>query len=220
MSDLVPAPTDERPSTWKRYLRALGSVVPLLLLVFITPIGATFAPAAERTLYFKMPIEGVWFHWRFLDAEAFLSGELTLRILNKGHDQTLVVFRNGKIQDGWTVIDDPQPDGSIYFGFETSERVRTKADDSLVITLKATKGLLGRGPYSEGVRPAGVYQMHGSYSSMYGERWNPLDRIVLWGEPPVAYIWSAGQTRGRSRSRRGKAGKVRRRAMRSACTAS
>lgn len=188
MSDPVPTPTDERPSAWRRFLRGLGWAVPLLLLVFITPIGTTFAPAAERTLYFKLPIEGVRYHWRFLDSAAFLSGELTLRILNKGHDQTLVVFRDGKIQDGWTALSDPRPDGSIYFGFETSNRVRTKADDSLVITLTATKDLLGRGPYSEGVLPAGVYQMHGTYSSIYGKRWNPLDNIVQLGDPPVAYM--------------------------------
>jgi hypothetical protein len=141
-----------------------------------------------RTLYFKLPIEGARFHWRFLDSAAFLSGELTLRILNKGHDQTLVVFRDGKIQDGWKMIGDAQPDGSVYFGFETNERIRTKADDSLVITLKATKDLLGRGPYSEGVLPAGVWQMSGSYSSIYGERWNPIDYIVLSGSPPAAYL--------------------------------
>ena len=153
-----------------------------------TPFATSLAPPAKRTLYFKLPIEGAEFHWTFLDAAAFLSGELTLRILNKGHDETLVVFRDGKIHDGWEMIGGARSDGSFYFGFETARRVRTKADDSLVITLRAKTDLRGRGPYSEGVLAAGVWQMTGTYSSLYGGRWNPIDLIVLHGDPPVAFM--------------------------------
>lgn len=145
--------------------------------------------SAERTLYFKLPIEGVEFHWVFLDSAAFLSGELTLRILNKDRDDTLVVFRDGKIQDGWEIIGDDKPRKGVYFGFATTtRRFRTEADDSLIITLKATKDLLGRGPFTEGVLAAGVWQMSGSYSSIYGGRWNPMDLIVLHGDPPMAFM--------------------------------
>jgi hypothetical protein len=168
--------------------KVLGLLAAALLALGATPFAASFVPAAERTLYFKLPIEGARFHWSFLDPEAFLSGELTLRILNKGHDQTLVVFRDGKIHDGWEMIGDEWPDGSFYFGFATTHRVRTKADDSLVITLKATNDLLGRGPYSEGVLAAGVWQMTGTYSSLYGGRWNPIDLVVLGGDPPIAFM--------------------------------
>lgn len=144
--------------------------------------------SSDRTLYFKLPIEGAQFHWEFLDPQAFLSGELTLRILNENRDQTLVVFRNGRMHDGWKMIGEPRPDGGFYFGFETTDRIRTKADDSLIVTLKATKDLLGRGPFSEGVLPAGSWQMSGTYSSIYGGRWNPIDFIVRSGDPPVAYM--------------------------------
>lgn len=148
-----------------------------------------FATSAERTLYFKLPIQGVQFHWNFLDSAAFLSGELTLRILNKGRDDTLVVFRDGKIQDGWEVIGDKKPGKEVYFGFATTtRRFLTKADDSLIVTLKAPKDLLGRGPFTEGVLSAGVWQMSGSYSSMYGGRWNPMDLFVLHGDPPIAFM--------------------------------
>lgn len=147
-----------------------------------------FATSAERTLYFKLPIEGAEFHWMFLDSKAFLSGELTLRILNKDRDQTLVVFRDGKIQEGWEMIGDARPGEGIYFGFATTRRFRTSADDSLIVTLKATKDLLGQGPFSEGVLSAGVWQMSGSYSSIYGGRWNPLDLVVLHGDPPIAFM--------------------------------
>jgi hypothetical protein len=168
--------------------KVFGLLVAALLALGATPFAASFVPAADRTLYFKLPVEGARFHWRFLDPEAFLSGELTLRILNKGHDQTLVVFRDGKIHDGWEMIGDARPDGSLYFGFATTHGIRTKADDSLVVTLKVTNDLLGRGPYSEGVLAAGVWQMTGTYSSLYGGRWNPIDLVVLHGRPPIAFM--------------------------------
>jgi hypothetical protein len=172
--------------------RVLGRIlvwVALAIGVFaLFPRLTTFTTSADRTLYFKLPIEGARYHWRFLDPEAFLSGELTLRILNKDHDQTLVVFRDGRIQDGWKMIGDARPRDGFYFGFSTSDRIRTKADDSLIVTLKATKDLLGQGPHSEGVLSAGVWQMSGSYSSIYGGRWRPLDRAVLRGRPPIAYM--------------------------------
>jgi hypothetical protein len=188
VSDSMPAPIGGLAKAGRVFLRAFVFVATLLLVVGATPFAASFFSAADRTLYFKLPVEGVRFHWRFLDPEAFLSGELTLRILNKGHDQTLVVFRDGKIHDGWEMIGDARPDGSFYFGFATTHRVRTKADDLLVITLKATNDLLGRGPYSEGILAAGVWQMTGTYSSLYGGRWNPVDLVVLHGDPPIAFM--------------------------------
>jgi hypothetical protein len=152
------------------------------------PALTSFGSAADRTLYFKLPVEGARFHWEFLDPEAFLSGELTLRILNTDSDQTLVVFRDGMIQDGWEMIGDARPDGGFYFGFSSTQRFRTNADDSLIVTLTATKELRGRGPHTEGVLPAGVWQMSGTYSSMYGGGWNPIDYLVLQGDPPIAFM--------------------------------
>lgn len=176
--------------SWSR--RVLRGALPWAAFAFATyvfvPAIPSFAPAAERTLYFKLPLEGVRFHWLFLDPAAFLSGELTLRILNKDRDQTIVVFRDGKIQDGWEMIGEPRPDGAFYFGFATTTRVPTKANDSLIVTLKATTDLRGRGPETEGVLAAGVWQMSGSYSALYGGKWNPLDYFVLFGDPPVAYM--------------------------------
>jgi hypothetical protein len=188
VSDSMPAPMVALSKARRLFLRTVPLVATLLLAVGATPFAESFAPAADRTLYFKLPVEGARFHWTFLDPEAFLSAELTLRILNKGHDQTLVVFRDGRIHDGWEMIGDAQPDGSFYFGFATTHRVRTKADDSLVITLKVKNDLRGRGPYSEGVLAAGVWQMSGTYSSLYGGRWNPMDLVVLHGDPPVAFM--------------------------------
>jgi hypothetical protein len=168
--------------------RGLAWAALALVVLTLFPSLSSVITSADRTLYFKLPIEGARFHWAFLDPKAFLSGELTLRILNEDRDQTLVVFRNGRIHDGWKMIGEAQPDGSFYFGFATTDRVRTKADDSLIVTLKATKDLLGRGPFSEGVLSAGSWQMSGTYSSIYGGRWNPIDFVVLHGDPPVAYM--------------------------------
>ena len=188
MSDAVSTPTEGQSEARRVSLRFLAWIPAAIMLLGALPFVAPFTSSAERTLYFKLPIEGARFHWTFLDRDAFLSGELTLRIINKGRDQTLVVFRDGKIHDGWKMIGNTWPDGGFYFGFATNDRVRTRADDSLVITLKATKDLRGRGPDSEGVLPAGVWQMSGTYSSIYGGRLNPLDYLVRLGEPPVAFM--------------------------------
>lgn len=178
------------PSMLRSVIRDNLMWVPLAIVAFAVFSGWTgIGTSAKRTLYFKLPIEGVEFHWMFLDRQAFLSGELTLRILNKGRDDTLVVFRDGKISDGWEVIGDDKPEKGVYFGFATAtRRFRTRADDSLIVTLKAPKDLLGRGPESEGVLAAGVWEMSGSYSSIYGGKWSPLDLIVLHGDPPVAFM--------------------------------
>lgn len=188
MSDAAPTSAKGQSGTWRAALGSLAGVALLPVILLATPFLTSLAPTAERTLYFKLPIEGVRYHWRFLDADAFLSGELTLRILNKDRDQTIVVFRDGKIHDGWEVVDDTRPNDGFYFGLATTNQFPTKADDSLVITLKVPRDLHGKGPYTEGVLAAGVWQMTGTYSSMYGRRWNPLDIFALGGDPPVAYM--------------------------------
>ncbi|MCO4098977.1 MAG: hypothetical protein HEQ38_06150 [Gemmatimonas sp.] len=143
---------------------------------------------AERTLYFKLPLEGVRFHWEFLEPSAFLAGELTLRIINTNRDDTLVIFHDGKISDGWQMIGTNTRDSSFYFGFSTDRRYVTAADDSLIITLRAPKDLRGHGVYKEGTLPAGTWQSQGTYSSIYGGRWNPLDFLVRAGDPPMAFM--------------------------------
>ena len=188
MGDPVPVQTPAQSGLRRVLGRGLAWAALAMGGAALFPSFTAFATSADRTLYFKLPLEGVRFHWMFLDPAAFLSGELTLRILNKDRDQTLVVFRDGKIQEGWEMIGEARPGDGFYFGFSTTNRVRTKADDSLIVTLTATQDLLGRGPYSEGVLSAGVWQMSGSYSSIYGGRWNPLDLVVLHGDPPIAFM--------------------------------
>ncbi len=76
------------------------------------------SPTVERTLYFKLPISATRFHWTFLDRRAFLSGKLTLRIVNadRDRDQTPVIFRNGKITEGWGSCRPPagRPDAASH----------------------------------------------------------------------------------------------------------
>lgn len=188
MSDQVQT-QPEGPSSLRRALRRVLTWAGLALATFaVIPRVPSFATSADRELYFKLPIEGARFHWMFRDPEAFLSGELTLRILNEDRDQTLVVFRDGKIQPGWEMIGETRPDLGFYFGFSSTTRVRTKANDSLIVTLTATQDLRGQGPHSEGVLAAGVWQMTGTYSSMYGGQWNPVDYFVLHGDPPIAFM--------------------------------
>ncbi len=152
------------------------------------PILAAFSPTVERQLYFKLPVEGAQYHWRFLDADTFLAGELTLRIINHDRDDTLVVFRDGRIHDGWAMIGDDRGDGSFYFGFATNDRVRTAADDSLIVTLTAPADLRGQGPYRRGTLPAGTWTMTGTYSSLYGGKFDPLDLLLRMGTQPIAFM--------------------------------
>jgi hypothetical protein len=164
----------------------------LTMMFWLTMFNGRF-PAildfpADRTLYFKLPIEGARFHWQFLEPNVFLSGELTLRIVNKERDDTLVVFRDGKISDGWQMIGSNTRDSAFYFGFSTGKHYRTALNDSLIITLRAPQDLRGRGPYKQGTLPAGTWQSTGTYSSVYGERWNPLDLLVRFGKPSIAFL--------------------------------
>ncbi len=172
------------------------------LLLFIWPVAMLWmtwcdgrvpsflSPTVERTLYFKLPIEGTRFHWTFLDRRALLSGELTLRIVNAGRDrdQTLVIFRDGHITDGWQMIGDVPRDSSFYFGFSTRQRFATSVGDSVIVTLIATEDLRGRGPHSQGTLAKGTWVATGTYSSLYGGTLNPLRDLLRVGKPPIAFL--------------------------------
>ncbi len=144
----------------------------------------------ERSLYFKLPIAGTRFHWTFLDRRAFLSGNLTLRIVNpdRDRDQTLVIFRNGKISEGWEMIGNVSRDSSFYFGFSTKKPIATAVGDSVIVTLTVTEDLRGRGPYSQGTLATGTWVATGTYSALYGGTLNPLRDLVRAGKPPIAFL--------------------------------
>lgn len=153
-------------------------------------VPSFLSPTVERTLYFKMPIAGTRFHWTFLERRAFLSGELTLRIVNvdRARDETLVIFRDGKISDGWQLIADGQRDSSAYFGFFTERRFATAVGDSVILTLRAAEDLRGRGPHSQGTLAKGTWVATGTYTSLYGGTLNPIRSLVRMGEPPIAFL--------------------------------
>ncbi len=171
----------------RRWLSWVISALLLWTMVLDLPLVPTaLVPSVNRTLYFKLPLEGVEFHWAFTNRDDFLAGELTLRIINGDHDETFVVFRDGTIHDDWEMVGEPRQDGSFYFGFATDKRFPTAPDDSLIITLTVVKDLLGRGPYREGILPAGTWQMTGTYSGLYGGTLNPIYSLGRGGDPPIA----------------------------------
>ena len=184
------ATTRRRPRRASLLLYFCLLLLSLWTTVFDGRIPALLSPTVARTLYFKLPIAGTRFHWTFLDRRAFLSGELTLRILNvrRQRDQTLVIFRDGKITDGWEMIGDMPPDSSLYFGFSTGQRFATSVGDSVIITLIAAQDLRGRGPLSQGTLAKGTWVATGTYSGLYGVTLNPIRDAVRAGEPPVAYL--------------------------------
>jgi hypothetical protein len=188
------APTGLPPGAARRLL---GGLVPFLLLsttLWLTwcdgRVPPFLSPTVERTLYFKLPISGTRFHWTFLDRRAFLSGELTLRIVNadRDRDQTLVIFRDGKITEGWEMIGDVPRDSSFYFGFSTGQRIATAVGDSVIVTLIAMEDLRGRGPYSQGTLAQGTWVATGTYTALYGGTRNPLRDLVRAGDRPIAYL--------------------------------
>lgn len=175
-------------------LRHLTPFVALLATLWLVwydgRVPSFLSPTVERTLYFKLPIAGTRYHWTFLDRRALLSGELTLRIVNAGRDrdQKLVIFRNGKITEGWEMIGDMPRDSSFYFGFSTKQRIATAVGDSVIVTLTAMEDLRGRGPYSQGTLPTGTWVATGTYAALYGGTRNPLRDFMRAGRPPAAYL--------------------------------
>lgn len=155
----------------KRWRSWLGWALPLFVIwgtFFSYRMPFTANRSVDRTLYFKLPLEGVEFHWRFDDAEALYAGRLTLQMINGDRNQEIVVFADGKLSEGWRMIGEPRRDGSVYFGFESSTRYPTSARDSLVVTLESGVDLTGRGPRREGVLEAGVWTMTGTHSFLLG----------------------------------------------------
>lgn len=181
------APVRRWPSRLLPYL-PFGAV--LWLTVCDGRVPAILSPTVERTLYLKLPIAGTRFHWRFLDRRAFLSGELTLRIVNagRGRDETLVIFRDGAIGDGWELLDGTPRDGSAYFGFSTDRRFATAVGDSVIVTLVAPTDLRGHGPHSVGTLAKGTWVATGTYTALYGGTLNPIRDLVRMGDPPVAFL--------------------------------
>lgn len=177
-------------STLRRFALALPLVVSIWLSLCNGRVPAFLSPTVARTLYFKLPIDGTHFHWTFLDRRAFLAGTLTLRIVNtsRGRDETLVVFREGRITDGWTMIGETSRDSSFYFGFSTDRRFATSVGDSVIVTLVAPEPLRGRGPYSSGTLAAGTWVATGTYGSLYGGTLNPFRDVVRIGKTPIAFL--------------------------------
>jgi hypothetical protein len=112
----------------------------------------------ERKIYFKLPLKQTQFHWRFQNRQAFLSNKLTLILKGNKRTETIDVFKNGEISDGWEVIDAKRnPPGQIYFGFLSTRRFPISALDKVEIKLQLTTDIQGIGPYNKGILKAGNY---------------------------------------------------------------
>jgi hypothetical protein len=193
MSVSVAIPTPRPAAAW-RVLRHLAPWLCLCVILWLTKfdgrVPAFLSPTVKRTLYFKLPIAGTRFHWTFLDRRAFLSGELSLRIRNarRDRDQTQVIFRDGKITDGWAMIGDTPRDSSFYFGFSTDQRIATAVGDAVTLTLTVREDLRGRGPYSQGTLAVGTWVASGTYTSLYGGTLNPFRDLLVAGDAPRAFL--------------------------------
>lgn len=187
---------EDRESLFSRVKRPLWTPLSVLIVwifIFDAWMPVSWSPTVDRTLYVKLPLEGVRFHWRFSDADSFLAGELKLRIANQDRAEEIMIFSNGAIAEGWRMIGDENSDGSFYFGFQSDTRHATSASDSLVLSLTVPEPLTGRGPHREGVLPAGQWTATGTYSALYGGTWNPAHALVLRGDEPIGFLqcWDA-----------------------------
>ena len=158
------------------------------------------APPSEqidRSLSFKLPLEQPRFHWRFLEKDAFLAGSLMLRIIHDGAVESIVVFQDGTIAEGWEPMAGmPRSEGNmagrgrpyvsgvnedIYFGFTSSTRYATAPGDSLEIELVVVEPLAGIGRYRQGTLPAGRYLSTGSFSGFIFANWEALSDAAAQG---------------------------------------
>jgi len=148
----------------------LGLAAPRAANAFTqVPEGPPEPPSVpiDRRLYFKLPLKQPRFHWQFLEKEAFLAGSLTLRIIRDGAVESLVVFQDGTIAEGWEPMAAVSGvNEEIYFGFTSSTLYATAPGDSLEIELVAGEPLAGIGAYQQGTLPAGRYLSTGSFSRL------------------------------------------------------
>lgn len=119
----------------------------------------------HRMLYFKLPIEDIKYHWKFLNREQFLMGKLLLEFTTEGSKQKEIIFSNGKLNANWKVIGDSDFDSDaedktnnvIYFGFVSHSKYWFNKSDSAKITLINNKPLSGWGYDFKGDLKAGKH---------------------------------------------------------------
>ncbi|CAN5675951.1 hypothetical protein BH23GEM11_BH23GEM11_07060 [soil metagenome] len=141
----------------------------------------------ERSLYMKLPLDQVRFHWNFLDEEALLAGSLEIEIHGAtGRDTIMTVFREGAYAPGWKSIGTARAQGQVvYFGFIGDMDVWTHEKDSVVIRFHAAADLEGIGPHEQGVLRGGHYEATASYSLLTG---HPGIRVLPLRQRPQAFI--------------------------------
>jgi len=121
----------------------------------------------ERKLYFKLPLLQPEFHWMFKNRKDYLSGKLVISIIRGNKTESITVFENGKISEGWVEMDDAAKSETperIYFGFISTLKYETAPGDSLRLELNVITDLDGIGPDNQGILKTGTYTSTGVYS--------------------------------------------------------
>jgi len=125
----------------------------------------------ERSIYFKMPLDSIEYHWEFLDRKDFLNGELVLSFTSEGKRINEIIFSHGKINPGWEVVgkDDAYDaeHNTIYFGFVSKDKYWLNLDDSAKITFNNPHNQKGWGADFKADFKPGKYEANAEYFSLY-----------------------------------------------------
>ncbi len=122
-----------------------------------------------RHVYFKMPIESIEFHWKFLDRKQLLKGKLILEFTSEGNTIKQVIFSNGELNPKWHVISDDTnkndfSNNVIYFGFESKQKYWFIKNDSATLSFSNVNTLQGWGPDFKAQLPSGKYNSSATFT--------------------------------------------------------
>lgn len=135
-------------------------------------------------LYFKLPLEGVEYHWQFREREKFLAGSLKLVISRGEERRTIEVFSHGVIDEGWKTLGSQGESRRIYFGFSSLDRYPVTLGDTVELVFDSPYDLDGIGPDNTGVLAAGQYRSRSPFKmylfDSYDER--PTAFLVDWNQ--------------------------------------
>jgi hypothetical protein len=138
----------------------------------------------ERSIYFKMPLDTIEYHWEFLDRKKFLEGDLMLTFTSEGKTIKETVFSKGKLNSNWKVIDDNEDDNLqdniIYFCFRSDKKYWLTPEDTATLTFSNPNDQRGWGADFYADFPAGKYSANADHFELYeDDTYDTKDELLV-----------------------------------------